>query len=53
MEAGTIITSKKEIKVAVANGFITIKGIKLAGKKKMDAVSLLNGFTFADNSKMI
>ena len=53
LEAGTIITSKKEIKVAVANGFITIKGIKLAGKKKMDAVSLLNGFTFTDNSKMI
>lgn len=53
LEAGTIITSKKEIKVAVANGFINIKGIKLAGKKKMDATSLLNGFNFADNSKMI
>ena len=33
--------------------FINIKGIKLAGKKKMDATSLLNGFNFADNSKMI
>ena len=53
LEAGTIITSKKEIKVAVAKGFINIKGIKLAGKKKMDAVSLLNGFSFDDNSKMI
>ena len=53
LEVGTIITSKKEIKVAVANGFINIKGIKLAGKKKMDATSLLNGFNFADNSKMI
>ena len=53
LEAGTIITSKKEIKVAVTNGFINIKGIKLAGKKKMDATSLLNGFNFADNSKMI
>jgi methionyl-tRNA formyltransferase len=53
LEAGSIITSKKEMKVAVANGFINIKGIKLAGKKKMDAVSLLNGFTFEDNSKMI
>ncbi|WP_026778201.1 methionyl-tRNA formyltransferase [Polaribacter sp. Hel_I_88] len=53
LEAGSIITSKKEIKVAVANGFINIKGIKLAGKKKMDAASLLNGFTIADNSKMI
>lgn len=52
LEAGSIITSKKEMKVAVANGFINIKGIKLAGKKKMDAVSLLNGFTFAENSKM-
>jgi len=53
LEVGTIITSKKEIKVAVAKGFINIKGIKLAGKKKMDAVSLLNGFSFDDNSKMI
>ena len=53
LEVGTIITSKKEIKVAVTNGFINIKGIKLAGKKKMDATSLLNGFNFADNSKMI
>jgi methionyl-tRNA formyltransferase len=53
LEVGTIITSKKEIKVAVAKGFIHVKGIKLAGKKKMDAVSLLNGFTFAENSKMI
>jgi len=53
LEVGTIITSKKEIKVAVTNGFIHVKGIKLAGKKKMDAVSLLNGFNFAENSKMI
>lgn len=53
LEAGTIIASKKELKVAVTNGFINIKEIKLAGKKKMAAVSLLNGFTFAENSKMI
>lgn len=53
IKVGTIITSKKEMKVAVANGFINIKGIKLAGKKKMDAVSLLNGYTFSENSKMI
>lgn len=53
IKVGTIISSKKEMKVAVANGFINIKGIKLAGKKKMDAVSLLNGYTFSENSKMI
>ncbi|MCL4162853.1 UNVERIFIED_CONTAM: hypothetical protein GTU68_002544, partial [Idotea baltica] len=51
LKAGTIIASKKEIKVAVANGYVNIKGIKLAGKKKMDAVSLLNGFTFSENAK--
>ena len=52
-KSGQIISSKKEMKVAVLKGFIIIKGIKLAGKKKMDAKSLLNGFTFAENSKML
>jgi methionyl-tRNA formyltransferase len=52
-ESGQIISSKKEMKVAVLKGFIIIKGIKLAGKKKMDAKSLLNGFTFDENSKML
>lgn len=52
-ELGKLIFSKKEIKVAVKNGFINIKEIKLAGKKKMDAISLLNGFTFSKNAKML
>jgi methionyl-tRNA formyltransferase len=50
---GKIITSKKEIKVAVHNGFIIIKEIKLAGKKKMSTQSLLNGFTFSENARML
>lgn len=50
---GKIITSKKELKVAVKNGFINIKEIKLSGKKKMDIKSLLNGFSFSENSKML
>ncbi|MBU3012248.1 methionyl-tRNA formyltransferase [Polaribacter vadi] len=52
-EFGKLVISKKEIKVAVKNGFINIKEIKLAGKKKMDATSLLNGFSFAENAKML
>ncbi len=50
---GKIIASKKELKVAVANGFIVIDEIKLSGKKKMDAKSLLNGYTFSEHSRML
>jgi methionyl-tRNA formyltransferase len=50
---GEIITSKKELKVAVTKGFIIIDEIKLSGKKKMDAKSLLNGYTFYKDSEML
>ncbi len=49
---GAVITSKNEIRVAVTNGFLIIKSLQLAGKRKMDSVSLLNGFTFHKNAKM-
>ncbi|WP_372792061.1 methionyl-tRNA formyltransferase [Lutibacter sp.] len=49
---GTIITSKEEIKVAVSNGFIIINSLQLAGKRKMESKSLLNGFTFSQNALM-
>ena len=52
-ELGKIITTKKEIKVAVTNGFLNIKTLKVSGKKLMDAVSLLNGFSFDENAKML
>lgn len=53
LKTGSIITTKKEMKVAVKNGYILIKEIKIAGKKKMDIISLLNGFTFSENAKML
>jgi len=49
---GLIISNKKEIKVAVKDGYLYIKELQLPGKRKMDAVSLLNGFTFANNAKV-
>ena len=51
-EVGTIIATKKEIKIAVKNGYLNIGTLKLAGKRKMDAKNLLNGYTFSSNAKM-
>ncbi len=51
-EVGTIITTKKEIKIAVKNGYLNIGTLKLAGKRKMDAKNLLNGYAFLSNAKM-
>ncbi|MFD0993654.1 methionyl-tRNA formyltransferase [Tenacibaculum geojense] len=50
---GKIITSKKELKVAVTDGYLVINQIKVSGKKKMDAVSLLNGLTFVNEATML
>jgi len=52
-ETGKVIFSKKEILIAVKNGYINILELKLPGKRKMDAKSLLNGFPFDENAKMI
>ncbi|MFV9551362.1 methionyl-tRNA formyltransferase [Algibacter sp. PT7-4] len=53
LELGTIITTKKELKVAVTNGYINIIEIKLPGKRAMDIKSLLNGYAFHENAKML
>ena len=50
---GHILTTKKELKVATSNGYLNIYEIKIPGKRKMDVKSLLNGFTFDENSKMM
>ncbi len=49
---GKLITSKKELKVAVQDGYISIDEIQLPGKRKMKVVDLLNGFTFHKGAKM-
>ena len=50
---GTIVASKKELKFAVTKGYIIINEIKLPGKRAMDVKSLLNGYTFHENAKML
>ena len=47
---GTIITTKKEMKIAVYNGFIEILSLQFPGKKKMTTSELLNGMTFSDKA---
>lgn len=50
---GTIITTKKELKVAVTDGYLNIHQLKISGKKLMDAQSLLNGYQFEKGAKML
>ncbi|TGV04895.1 methionyl-tRNA formyltransferase [Flavivirga rizhaonensis] len=50
---GSIISNKKELKIAVTNGYILIKEIKLPGKRTMDIKALLNGYTFEANAKAL
>ena len=40
---GLIITGKKEMKIAVSNGFLKIDSLQFPGKKKMQIHELLNG----------
>ena len=48
---GSIITSKKEIKIAVKDGFIQILSIQFPGKKKMQTNELLNGISFSEKAQ--
>ncbi|WP_337967181.1 methionyl-tRNA formyltransferase [uncultured Flavobacterium sp.] len=51
-EIGKLICSKKEIKVAVQDGFIQLLSLQLPGKKRMQVAELLNGITFSDTAKV-
>lgn len=48
---GSLICSKKEMKIAVKDGFIEILSIQFPGKKKMNTSELLNGITFSEEAK--
>ena len=51
-ETGRLISSKKEIKIAVQNGFIELLSLQLPGKKRMKVAELLNGITFQETAKV-
>ena len=52
-EAGAIVSTKKEIKIAVKDGYLNIKSLQFPGKKKMAAHELLNGMQFSDAAKAL
>lgn len=47
---GMIISSKKEMKIAIQNGYIAILSIQFPGKKRMNIAELLNGTTFTSHA---
>lgn len=53
VEIGKIIADKKTIKIATKGGYLKIKSLQLSGKKRMDTASLLNGFNFNEDAKVI
>ncbi len=48
---GSLICSKKEIKIAVRDGFIQVLSLQFPGKKKMNTPEFLNGVTFSEIAK--
>lgn len=53
LEIGNIIANKKEIKIAVNNGFLEIISLQFPGKKRMKSFELLNGISFSTNTKAL
>ena len=51
-ESGLVVSGKKNVKVAVIDGYIHLIIVQLAGKKKMSIKDLLNGFELKNNTKM-
>mgnify|MGYP003608136542 CR=1 FL=1 len=49
---GTLICTKKEMKVATKEGYIQILSLQFPGKKKMTSSELLNGITFSESAKV-
>ncbi len=52
-EVGAIVSTKKEIKIAVKDGYLNVKSLQFPGKKKMAAHELLNGMQFSDTAKAL
>ncbi len=47
---GTILSTKKEIKIAVENGFLEVLSLQFPGKKRMKTSEVLNGMTFLEDT---
>lgn len=50
LKIGTVLATKKELKVAVMGGFINLLEIQLPGKRKMATKEVLNGLKLPENA---
>ena len=51
LAAGQLVCTKKELKIAVRDGFIQIESLQFPGKKKMNTAEFLNGIQFTADAK--
>jgi methionyl-tRNA formyltransferase len=49
---GSLLCTKKEMKIAVENGYIQVVSLQFPGKKKMNAADILNGMSFSEDTKV-
>ena len=47
---GQLISTKKDLKIAITDGFIEVLSLQFPGKKKMKTSELLNGMSFSEQS---
>ncbi|SHJ70821.1 methionyl-tRNA formyltransferase [Pseudozobellia thermophila] len=52
LATGSVISTKKELKVAVEDGFIDLRELQLPGKRKMKTADVLNGLEIEKNARM-
>lgn len=52
-EPGRVIADKKDLKIAVRDGFLHITELQLPGKRRMSSEAVLNGFEFGANAKAL
>ncbi len=50
---GTVIHTKKELKIVANHGFLIIEELQISGKRKMDVKSFLNGFQFKEEQILV
>lgn len=50
---GQLICNKKELKIAVTNGYLEIRSLQFPGKKQMKTTELLNGISFSNQGKAL
>jgi methionyl-tRNA formyltransferase len=52
LEIGRMVCTKKEMRIAVENGFIQVLSLQFPGKKKMTTPEFLNGISFSTDVKV-